>query len=304
MRYLLLRVLVLINSFHFFQNNVFCQYQDQGIWNEFHKNNLGRIVFSSEKIIHNSPDPKLVRDTFDLRRPIKGRLYLDKSLANKCAEVEARGVYEKGVFNYAIHSNVHVQMDMNINSQTQYKIILPAIPSAIQVQEWTTWWYAFIPEGSFNWKEFPENSAEYCFGNAIENLAAGNYQIEVIFYLCCLDRSYNYKIEIAKGGFVLSFNENDKKFWSGKSQAENRSSDESNDSNNQTASEYVTFKNNCPDRMDIEYDSNGTTYTNTFINSGSQLEIRMRTGDQLRTKQGVVLYTHTYGSASSIYLCK
>jgi hypothetical protein len=303
--YLLLFLIGIHDGVGFGQDNLVPPFKDQGIWNQFHQNHVGRLVFSSERIIHNAPDPNLVKDSFDLTQPIKARLYLSKSLANKCAELEASGLYEKDAYNYTLFKQIDLVAEIKIDGLTPIKFTMPVIESYAQKQEWTTWWYSLIPEESSDWKRYPENALEYNFGKAVSTLAAGIHAVQISFSMRALNPKLETIIPLAEGSFVLAFSESDKKLWLNNMQpADTDSGEEPMDSDAEIPSEYVVFKNNCSEKIDIEYDSNGTTYSNTFIVSGGQVEFKMRTGDQLRSKNGAVLYTHTYGSSTTIYLCK
>lgn len=280
-------------------------FEDQGIWNEFHKNNLGRFVFSSDKIIHNAPDPNLVKDTFDLTQPIKARLYLAKSLANKCAELEASSLYEKDAFNYTLFKQIDLLAEIKIDGLEPIIFKMAVIESYAQKQEWTTWWYSLIPEENSDWKRYPENALEYNFGKAVSTLAAGIYKVQLSFSMRALNPKIETTIPLATGSFFLVFSESNRKVWlNGMQAVDSDSHDEPIQSDAEIPSEYVVFKNNCSEKIDVEYDSNGSTYSNTFIVSGGEIEFKMRTGDQLRSKEGTVLYTHTYGSSTTIYLCR
>jgi hypothetical protein len=286
------------------QNDVQYPFNDQGIWNDFHKKNVGKIVFSSQKIFHNSPDESLVEDTFDLTQPIKARIYIDKSLANKCAELEASGLHEKDAFNYALYKRIDLQGALQIDGLEPILFTMPVIESSAQKEQWTTWWYSLIPEENVNWKVYPENAWEYVFGKTISALSAGTHQVKISISMHCLDPKFAQTVPLVNGSFVLAFSESDRKVWLNKMQnVEADSQNEPIQSDAEIPSEYVIFKNNCREKIDIEYDSNGSTYSNTFIVSGGQVEFKMRTGDQLRNKDGTVLYTHSYGSSTTIYLC-
>lgn len=187
-------------------------YDDQGIWNEFHAENIGKVVFSSEKIVHNNPDERLVKNVFDLTQPIKGRLYLRRSLANRCYELEKSGTYKKGTFDYASYPFLILICDIAVDGVSKELLALEQL-DLTRNQEWTTWWYSFIPEIQGPWNDFSSNTTEWAFGQLIESLQAGNHTVTVSFYLNAPDRWSSERILIADGSFQLSFSEDQKKVW-------------------------------------------------------------------------------------------
>lgn len=282
------------------------QYKDQGIWNDFHKANLGKIVFSEKKIIHNSPDPALVKTSFDLTKPIKCRLYFAKSVANTCLEAEKSGKFKKGNFEYKAGDLVRVKGVFKVDGVEQKHGILDLLQDQTKIQEWTTWWYSLLPEDHKGFNSFSENTPEYAMGKIINDLSPGKHKIVLTFYVMALDQHSDEKVEISKGEFTLEFTDMNKMAWESKQlfEGDSNSSSEMKDAESDLLEDYVTFKNNCAYKIDIEYTSLGSTYSNTFINSSSQQDIKMRTGDQLRTKEGTVLYTHkATGSSKTVYLC-
>ncbi|MBL7911601.1 MAG: hypothetical protein JNJ41_11145 [Bacteroidia bacterium] len=281
-------------------SNLYSQsFKDQGIWNDFHKFNLGKIVFSEKKIVDNSPDPSLVKNSFNLLTPIKGRLYVNKSLANLCADAEKSGKYPVGCFDYTLHPKILLVGVIKINGIEHRELIWDAPNPKAQKEEWTTWWYNFIPELEKPWGDFRESSPEYTFGQIIQSLSPGNHKIDLEFLIKSLDATKDHEISIAKGSINLNFTETQKKIWLYKFKTETQKSVSSSIDNR---SDYVMVKNECGNKIEFSIEPSGVS--NDFMAGNSRSDYAMKEGDRIKLKYGGVIYTHKKGNKGPVYLCK
>ena len=273
-------------------------FKDQGIWNEFHKQNLGKIVFSSEKIVHNSPNPKLVKTQFNLSDVIKGRLYLDKSLANRCAALESSGKYAADEFNYDKFKVIKLEANIYVDGVLQ-STFYDAPGEEAQRTEWTTWWYGFTPYSENHWYDFNENTPEYEFGKVLRDLGPGKHTIRISYSLCSLNPRFNSRVEIAKGQFQLNFDEKAKAAWLEKHREmdevrEVEEPDEYEQSPGrveEAVNRYVEIKITNNLSTEFKYYYNGGQ---NYINSGGVKSYTCNPGDKF--------YFNTNGSSGKLFL--
>lgn len=190
------------------------EFKDQGIWNDFHQKNLGKIVFSSEKIVHNSPDPKLEKTEFNLFDQIKGRIYIDKSLANWCNELEKSGKYQKDEFNYTKYSSrIRIKGIITVDGVEQSDFMIDNLIDQAKKTEWTTWWYGYVSFKDSPYYNMSETTPENAFGRTIKKMAPGKHSVKISYYLLSLNPSFDSKVEIASGQFILNVDATKKAEW-------------------------------------------------------------------------------------------
>jgi hypothetical protein len=190
------------------------EFKDQGIWNDFHKLNLGKIVFSSEKIVHNAPNPSLQKKEFDLFDQIKGRIYIEKSLANWCNDLEKSGKYAQDEFNYSkFNSRIRLKGIITVDGVEQTDFMMDNLIEEAKKTEWTTWWYGFVSFKDSPYYQMTESTPENAFGKTIKKMNPGKHSVKITYYLLSLNIRYSSQIEIASGEFTLNVDANKKTEW-------------------------------------------------------------------------------------------
>ncbi len=143
---------------------------DAGIKNDFHRAHLGQFVFSEAKIVNDAPDPKLVRDRFDLTRPMKARLYLPTSIAN---------LYDSLGPEYGREAQISIAGRLLVDGKEKSKWPILFVGNATQRETWTTWWYDLVAETPRPWNVISENEFESFFGRAVQSLAPGSHTLRL-----------------------------------------------------------------------------------------------------------------------------
>lgn len=281
-------------------------FKDQGFWNDFHKENTGKIVFSSDKIVHNNPDPKLVKTEFNLFDQIKGRIYISKSLANLCEELEKSGKYATDEFNYTKFSDrIRLKGVISIDGVVQSDYMIDNLTDYAKKTEWTTWWYSFVGFKDSPYFNQTETTPEYAFGKALKSISAGKHKINISYYMLSLNPRYNTQIEIASGEFTLNVDAKKKAEWLTINSEENYANDiESPTDNNTNASsntsgsteqkqesKYVEIKLTNDLSGDFKFYFNGGQ---NYINSGGVRTFTCEIGQKF--------YFNTNGSQGKMFL--
>lgn len=187
--------------------------KDQGIWNDFHRENLNKVVYSYKKIVHNAPDASLKRNSFDLTTPIIARLYLEKSIKNYCAEFESAGTHSVGTWNNNEIKSVKILF--KVNGVVKKEGHIAYTTSSETYKEWTTWYYEIIPESPIPWNvgEGFDTKATLrnFFGEFVQKAEPGTYKISYEFYLNGKNKEQSKALAV--GEFDLKFNADQKKAW-------------------------------------------------------------------------------------------
>jgi hypothetical protein len=287
-------------------NAIECKsFEDQKIWNDFHKQHLGEVVFSAEKITHDTPDASLIKTIFNIEQPIKGRLYLQKSLFNYYYDLENSNKYPKGT--WCTHGVGKIGFQMSING----KVIKTAYLNMANqsAQTWTTVYYDFINQAKmFAWNTHQSVEMDTYFHEAIQSLNPGTHQVSIVFYPLSPYTKDKGNV-FAKGSFILQFTEDEKNSWIksyGQSDV-NTQSTETSTENNETSedsnqSDYVVIINDCGDKVEFAIDPSGVQ--NDYLSGGGKTEISMKQGDKIRLLNSGVVYTHISGNKGPVYICK
>lgn len=281
-------------------------FKDQGFWNDFHRENTGKIVFSSDKIVHNSPDPKLVKTEFNLFDQIKGRVYISKSLANLCEELDKSGKYSQDEFNYTkFNDRIRLKGVISVDGVVQSDYMIDNLIDYAKKTEWTTWWYSFVGFKDSPYFNQTETTPEYAFGKALKSISAGKHKIKISYYMLSLNPRYNSQIEIASGEFTLNVDAKKKEEWLSINSEENygnveeSSSENSSNSSSNTSSSSQQKQENKYVEIKITNDLNGDF---KFYYNGGQNYINSGGVRTFTCEKGQKFYFNMNGSQGKVFL--
>lgn len=170
---------------------------------EFHRQNMGQIIFSSEYIDEANPNPVLARDSFALPDYIKARLYLEKRLADYYHEAEASGKYPEGT--WIVAKKVSMACRIKVNGEEK-ALIYTDFLLEYQQTNWTTIFYPLTNETEMHWQVPDYGSPMPAFSQIIRELTPGTHHISMEYFLTTPTREYLGKL-LASGSFELSFDE-------------------------------------------------------------------------------------------------
>jgi hypothetical protein len=274
-------------------------YKDQGIWNEFHGKNIGKIIFSSEKIFADNPNPSFAKSSFSLNEFIRGRIYLDKSVLNIYQDLENSGVYPKNTWFEKDIILLGYRIWINHIQKAVFTVNFAKTPSA---EVWTTFYYDFVHMDKITYWDSPHQykDVDYYFNTLIRDLDSNEYSIKIECFLPSPDGNFQSE-NIAEGSFTLQFDHEDKDIWMRTFGANHHeyiihSSTEMEEKVEETIeANYVTVVNWSGKRIDIEICEKGQNYGKTdFMNDGSRSEYWMNVGDTIRLRESRgIIYTHT-----------
>ncbi|KOY86199.1 hypothetical protein AD998_08605 [bacterium 336/3] len=274
-------------------------YKDQGIWNEFHGKNVGKIIFSTEKILADNPNPSFEKTSFRLNEFIRGRVYLDKSVLNIYKTLESSGVYPSNTWYETDIVLLGYRILINDVEKAVFSVNFARTPSA---EIWTTFYYDFVHMDKMNYWDSPHQykDVDYYFNTLLRNLEPDEYSVGIECFLPSPNGSFQSE-SIAKGSFTLKFNKEDKDHWVhtfGANHYEymvHSSTENENSTDDTVQANYVTVINWSGKRIDIEVCEKGQSYGKTdFIHDNARSEYLMNVGDTIKLKESrVIIYTHT-----------
>lgn len=140
---------------------------DNGLTNDFHKANVGKIVFSKQEIVKATSSDAQLGKSFAATDDIYGRVYLSQSLTNEAYSI---GVYPTNNFRYRITVGNTVfaewaKGDMLVGGDQDL------------YNKWTTFQLALTPNAS-NISEYPDVEYQNFF-KKMYNLPIGTHQVKV-----------------------------------------------------------------------------------------------------------------------------
>lgn len=152
-------------------------------------------------------------------------------------------------------------------------------------QEWTTWWYSFIPEFAQPWNYISSNNPEWAFGQIVQTLNPGNHRVNITAYLDAPSPYSTKRVKIAEGNFNLSFTKDQKGIW-----------EEKYGYKEQEAVEYVYEET---EETTSSTGSNTSNSSNTSSNAATYIEFKI-TNDSGQEFQYCYDDAHNYINAGGV----
>lgn len=198
--------------------------EDDGMTSDFHKQHVGQIVFSNEKLDLEQPNKAAVKTTFKLGEPIFMRLYLKQSMGNfyrnyrkenrdnKGQEYWEYYYLKKEKGNYVCKSPEAVIIQkLFLNGKEIRSDRKEYTKKSIeQIDKWTSWWKEVIPKENVRYAELEELA--YALGKDLAFAKPGEHTIKVETWLCHY-KDYTPIEIIAQGECKINFTEAEHKAY-------------------------------------------------------------------------------------------
>ena len=187
--------------------------KDMGITSEWHRKQLNKMVFSTEKMDLYEPDTAAILKQVKLNAPLFIRFYLPQSLANYYQNNKELSTTGTDQWNYKKDGEprLFIMYYLYVNGdRVRYADRLK--DSQASIENWTSWWTKVVEKDLHHYDEYRKTGLTYQYAQMVcDDLKPGeDYEIKIEMYPGA-DWKYSetgVKMEpCAVGSFQLSFTE-------------------------------------------------------------------------------------------------
>jgi|GEM_PF-4887206 len=260
---------------------------------EFHKQNIGQIIFSSEYIDANNANPVLIRDSFVLPDYIKALLLLEKDLTDYYHEMEATGKYPVGT--WLVKKKVSMGCRIKVNDVEKVVFYSDFLPE-FQQADFTTICYPLTNETEMHWQMPDYGSPMPHFSKIIRELNPGTHKVYMEYFIASPEHDYAGRL-LASGSFELSFDEE------GRNEYYMNSGKERYFKGPGIGAYKVTINNSCGATINYKIVRDGVRIYENGPHAVYGVSTRLNKGDQI-TIDDKVVYTCAGIDNEEIDLCK